>query len=79
MTGIAVSNAPNTSPTRSRVRPSTPLTPMPTDAAKFDSPSDAATSSSATMPATVPALGLGHPGGMHKTTSRRDQGRECHR
>jgi len=57
MTGIAVSNAPNTSPTRSRVRPSTPLTPMPTDAARLDSPSDAATSSSATMPVTVPGHG----------------------
>jgi hypothetical protein len=46
---MAVSKNPKTRPTRIRVRASTPLAPMPTDAAKLDSPSDSATSSRASM------------------------------
>jgi hypothetical protein len=55
--GMAVSKAPNTSPTRSLVRPSRPATPMPTEAAKLDRPRDTATSSRATTEATL----LAHP------------------
>ena len=47
--GMAVSNDPKIRPTRSRVRASTPLTPMPTEAAKLSRPRESATSSKATM------------------------------
>ena len=45
--GQAASNSPNIRPTRSRVRASTPLTPIPIAAAKLDRPRDTATSRSA--------------------------------
>ena len=44
------SNTPKTKPTRSRVRASTPDTPMAIAAAKLDIPTDAATNSKASMP-----------------------------
>jgi hypothetical protein len=47
MMGIAVSNSPNTTATRTRTERRTPLTPIPTDAAKLSSPSATATTSSA--------------------------------
>ena len=53
--GIPVSKIPKITPTRSRVRTSIPLTPMPTEAAKLDSPSETATSSSASMRQRYPA------------------------
>ena len=46
---MAASNAPKMMPTRSRVLASTPLTPMPMHAARLSRPSEAATSSRATM------------------------------
>jgi hypothetical protein len=47
--GMPVSKAPKITPTRSRVRASIPLTPMPIAAAKLDSPKETATSTRATM------------------------------
>ena len=44
---MPVSNRPKITPTRRRVLVLTPATPIPTEAAKFDSPRDRATSSSA--------------------------------
>ena len=58
---MAVSKIPKMIPTRSRALASTPLTPIPTEAAKLDSPSETATSSRATMPATLPAAYRGVP------------------
>src|ERR1019366_9114283 len=52
--GMPASNRPNTIPPRSRLRASTPLTPMPMAAAKFDRPREKATSSKASTPQSRP-------------------------
>ena len=49
-TGIPASKTPKTTPTRNRTLAFTPVTPMPTAAARFDSPTAAAARSSAIMP-----------------------------
>ncbi len=53
---MPASNTPNTTAIRTRSRPRTPLTPMPIAAAKLDSPSATARSSSASIRPRLAAL-----------------------
>ena len=52
---MPASKIPNTTPTRTRVRASTPATPIPIAAAKFDRPSERATSTSASTGSRYPS------------------------
>src|ERR1700726_4846447 len=67
MSGIAASKNPKTTATRSRVRLSTPASPMPIDAAKFEAPRLTATRNrpSTAGPVVGPPLGAFSEGDGH--------------
>ncbi len=70
---MPASKIPNTTPTRTRVRASTPATPIPIAAAKFDRPSDRATSTSASTRPPYPSRPASVlPGGTVQRAIRRE-------